>query len=152
MVLTDFQLFRRSVALNARGTPIRAGSKQLSTPLSGLEEIRLKYNENFFSFRFTALDFTAPKKNRYAYKLEGMDENWIYCDAANRVANYTDVRPGYYLFKVKGSNSDGTWNNTPTTIGIIVIPPFWNLVVPLYFAGCRWGNAAVFGPETDRPG
>ncbi|UCH92621.1 MAG: histidine kinase, partial [Candidatus Aminicenantes bacterium] len=97
IVLTDFKIFHQSV-------------KTLPLALGDLKEIRLKYYENFFSFKFSALDFTDPLKNQYMYRLEGVDKNWVFCDAANRQAHYTNISPGTYIFRVRGSNNDGIWN------------------------------------------
>ncbi len=89
-----------------------------------LEAIQLSYRQNFFSFEFVALDYTEPAKNRYAYKLEGFDPDWIY-SGTRRFASYTNVDPGEYVFHVKGANSDGVWNEQGAAIRIIIAPPFW---------------------------
>ncbi|MFB9052734.1 two-component regulator propeller domain-containing protein [Formosa undariae] len=85
----------------------------------------LNYNENNVVFNFSSLDLTAPSKNEYAYKLEGLNDYWVYTTAANRNANYNNLKPGKYLFKVKSSNSDGIWNETPTQLQFTITPPFW---------------------------
>jgi len=109
--LTSLKVFNKEVKLNK--------------DISCLNELRLRYNQNFISFQFAALDYTIPEKNRYAYKLEELDKNWIYTDSKMRYANYTDLDPGYYIFKVKGSNNDGIWNEKGLSIKIIITPPFW---------------------------
>ena len=73
------------------------------------KEIVLNYNQNFFSFEFAALNYTNTSKNKYAYQLEGFDDDWIY-SGSRRYAGYTNLDPGNYTFKVKGSNNDGIWN------------------------------------------
>jgi ligand-binding sensor domain-containing protein len=111
MAITAFQKFGQSINIDS----IIASSK----------EIRLSYKENFFSFEFVALDYTNPRKNQYAYKLEGVDENWIYSNNRH-FANFTNLNPGTYTFRVKGSNSDGVWNeDNEATITIVITPPFW---------------------------
>jgi serine/threonine protein kinase/ligand-binding sensor domain-containing protein len=77
-----------------------------------------------FSFDFTAFNFTNPEKNRYAYKLEGLDKEWNYC-GTRRFASYMNLDPGEYVFRVKGSNNDGIWNEEGTAIKIKIIPPLW---------------------------
>lgn len=89
-----------------------------------VDSIILSYNDNFFSIEFAALDFTDPGKNQYKYLLEGFDDAWI--DAGNHnIANYTNIDPGEYVFKVKGSNNDGIWNEKGASVLIIIKPPFW---------------------------
>ena len=93
--------------------------------ISNGDSILLSYDDNFFSFEFAALDFSNPQKNKYAFKLENFDNNWNYCDAYKRFAGYTRVPPGTYTFKIKGSNSDGIWNDAGISITIIISPPWW---------------------------
>ena len=88
------------------------------------QEIRLSYGDNFLSFEFAALDYTMPEKNQYAYRLEGLDRDWVYA-GTRRHADYPDLDPGAYTFRVKGSNSDGVWNEEGATVRITVEPPFW---------------------------
>ncbi len=86
--------------------------------------IELSYRENFISFEFAALDYAAPEKNQYAYRLEGFDPEWV--DAGTRrYASYTNLRGGTYTFRVRGSNNDGVWNEEGPAVRIIVAPPFW---------------------------
>lgn len=86
-------------------------------------ELILNYNENFITIDFSALDFTAPEKNHYAYQLSGVDPDWVYAKTAEAV--YTGLAPGEYLFRVKGTNHDGIWSAYERTLKIIVTPPFW---------------------------
>ncbi len=89
------------------------------------DTIILPYYRNFLSFEFAALDFSNPYKNIYAYKLEKYDKDWVVCDANHRFAEYTKVNPGTYTFRVKGTNSDGLWNEKGISITIIVRYPWW---------------------------
>jgi len=89
------------------------------------KEIILSYDQNFVSFEFSALDYTNPKENRYAFMLEGLDDNWKYVDAEHRIANYINLPAGEYSFHVIGTNSDGLWNKSGTSIKLIITPPFW---------------------------
>lgn len=97
----------------------------LPTAVTDTKELELSYRDYFFSFEFAALDFTAPLKNRYAYKMEGFDKDWNYTDAKRRFATYTNLNPGEYIFKVKGSNNDGIWNEEGSSLKITITPPFW---------------------------
>ncbi|HEY9048185.1 MAG TPA: two-component regulator propeller domain-containing protein [Ohtaekwangia sp.] len=89
------------------------------------EEIILTPEQRSVSFEFVALHFVNPKKNNYAYMLEGFDKDWIYRNANIRFANYTNLEPGTYYFKVKASNSDGVWNLNPVRLKITIKPPFY---------------------------
>jgi ligand-binding sensor domain-containing protein/signal transduction histidine kinase len=86
--------------------------------------ISLSYDENFFAFEFSSLDFTDSKKNQYAYRLDGFDKDWVYIDH-RRFANYTNIDPGEYTFHVKASNNDGVWNENGASIKLIINPPFY---------------------------
>ena len=88
-------------------------------------DLKLSQDENFFSLEFCALDFTNPGKNRYAYKLKGFDKDWHFRNADNRIASYTNLDDGKYVFQVKGSNSDGIWNEEGLAVNIVVLPPLW---------------------------
>ena len=93
-------------------------------PIEYTETIRLHQCENFFTIKFSALNYIQSSKNQYAYKLEGFDDDWRYCEDQN-FANYTNLDGGEYTFRVKGSNNDGVWNEEGASIKIIVMPPFW---------------------------
>jgi serine phosphatase RsbU (regulator of sigma subunit)/ligand-binding sensor domain-containing protein len=94
-------------------------------PVSEVKEIRLSHRDVTFSFEFAALDFTSPEKNRYVYKMEGLDKEFIITDANNRQAHYSTVAPGEYTFRVLGSNNDGVWNEKGIAIKIFISPPYW---------------------------
>ncbi|QXP71847.1 response regulator [Polaribacter sp. R2A056_3_33] len=87
--------------------------------------ITLPYNQNNIVVNFSSLDLTTPYKNEYAYMLEGLNNYWIYTSASNRNANYNDLSSGTYKFKVKSSNSDGVWNETPTELTFKIMPSIW---------------------------
>jgi ligand-binding sensor domain-containing protein/signal transduction histidine kinase len=110
VVLTSFKLFDEEV--------------DLDSSISNIKNISLLYSDNFFAFEFAALDYSNPEKNQYAYKLEGFDRDWIR-SGNRRYANYTNLDGGEYVLKVKGSNSDGIWNEAVTSIKISIDPPIW---------------------------
>jgi predicted Ser/Thr protein kinase len=110
VVLTSLRLFDREI-----GKPGAA---------TGLREISLAHNENFLTFEFAALDFRVPEKNRFAFRMEGLDRDWV--DGGNRnTARYPDLPPGDYVFRVRAANSDGVWNQSGTALRIVITPPFW---------------------------
>ncbi len=94
------------------------------TTITEISHVELKYNQNFFSFEFAALDFNDPERNQYAYILEGFDEEWVYSGTRN-FASYTAVPPGNYTFRVRGSNNDGFWNETGCSLSITILTPPW---------------------------
>ncbi len=104
-------------ALNLKNQPLR-------TDLLPDEQIKLSYRENYLSFDFAALDYTAPAKNQYAYKMEGLDADWIEA-GTRRHADYPDLKPGTYTFRVKASNNSGVWNEQGAAVQITITPPFW---------------------------
>lgn len=89
-----------------------------------ISDLRLPYDKNFISFEFAALDFTWPEKNRYKYMMEGLDTDWV-SSGKRRFANYINLPPGKYVFRVKGSNSDNVWNEQGTALNLVINPPFW---------------------------
>ncbi|OGU36963.1 MAG: hypothetical protein A2315_09230 [Ignavibacteria bacterium RIFOXYB2_FULL_35_12] len=98
--------------------------KKFDKPSPYSNEIHLPYYENFISFEFAALSYIIPERNQYAYMMEGLDRDWVY-SGTRRYASYPNLDPGEYVFKVKGSNNDGIWNETGTSISIIISPPWW---------------------------
>jgi signal transduction histidine kinase/streptogramin lyase len=114
------------------------------TDLFSNEHIRLSYKDNFISFEFAALDYTASEKNQYAYMLEGQDRDWV--DAGTRrYASYTNLRGGDYVFRVKGSNNDAVWNEEGVAVYLTVTPPIWETwwfrtIVLLVLAGSAIGG------------
>ena len=88
------------------------------------KKIVLDHSQNYFSFEFSSLSYYNPAKNRYAYKLEGVDKDWIY-SGSRRYAGYTNIDPGTYTFKVRGTNNDGIWNDKGIYMTIIIKPPWW---------------------------
>lgn len=110
VVITSFSVNNKSILLDSS--------------ITQKKHIVLKHNENYFSFEFAALDYVNPGSNQYSYQLEGIDESWILSGNRN-YANYTNIPPGKYTFNVRGSNNDGVWNETGTSISVTILPPFW---------------------------
>lgn len=116
-------------------------------PLWEPQTIRLTHRQNFFTFEFAALDYTAPAQNQYRYQLEGLDADWVEAGTQRR-ATYTSVPPGTYRFRVQGSNNDGVWNRDGAALHLVVAPPFWQtwwfrllafgLLAGLLYAGYRY--------------
>ena len=89
--------------------------------------IVLTHDHGSITFKFSALNFLVPQKNKYAYRLEGLsnDEDWHYVGADQRLATYTNLTAGTYYFRLKAANNDGLWNDKEKVVKIKVLPPFW---------------------------
>ncbi len=90
-------------------------------------EIKIPSNINYFSFEVSSLSLRFPGKNRYAFKLDGIDKEWIYL-GNNRYIPFSNMHPGSYRLMVKGTNSDGLWNEKGMTIRFRVVPPFYRSI------------------------
>ncbi len=97
--------------------------KVLNPPVEG-SVITLNYGEDIVRFEFAALDYSAPGKNNYSYKLEHFNERWINAGTLHS-ATFTHLPAGRYIFRVKGSNNDGIWNEKGASIQLIILPPWW---------------------------
>ena len=93
-------------------------------PLLLLDEIELTHRDYVIAFEFAALDFAAPDLNRYQYKLEGLDKDWV-DNGTRRRATYTNLAPGNYTFRVRGSNNDGVWAEQEAALRLRSLPPPW---------------------------
>ncbi|WP_291117164.1 hybrid sensor histidine kinase/response regulator transcription factor [Flavobacterium sp. UBA6135] len=98
------------------------------------EKLQFSHRDNILIFEFAALDFSAIAKNKFAYQLENFNDNWIYIDKS-RSATFTNLPPGNYTFKVKGSNNDGVWNQKVTTVSFQVLP---------HWSGTWWAYLGYF--------
>ncbi|MDX2250051.1 MAG: two-component regulator propeller domain-containing protein [Bacteroidia bacterium] len=125
VVISGFRLFNDPVLVGKIAPNVRSHTFMLEKSVFSTEEIRLKHHQRVLSFSFTALNYHLPEKNRYAYQLEGFDEEWLYTDAASRNATYTNLDPGTYTFRVKASNNDGVWNENGASLRLKISPPWW---------------------------
>jgi ligand-binding sensor domain-containing protein/serine phosphatase RsbU (regulator of sigma subunit) len=116
-------------------------------PFDGESVLSLDYDENHFAFEFAALNYTVPERNQYAYRLEGFDRDWIYC-GTRRYASYTNLDPGEYVFRVRGSNDSGLWNEDGKRVRVRIRPAPWRtwwayLGYGLLLAGGVWFGLRV---------
>lgn len=111
LVLTSVKLFGKEF-----------GTNNLTS--DSVKTLELSYDQNFFSFEFAALDFTAPEKNQYACMMEGFDRDWINL-GNKRFVSYTNLDPGEYFFRVIGSNNENVWNREGLRIRVVITPPFY---------------------------
>ncbi len=98
--------------------------------------ITIPYQQNMFIIEFSGLDFVEPLSNRYRYKLEGFDNDWLETDARRRLAAYTNLPAGQYLFRVQASNSDGIWNTEGLSVPVNIESAPWQTHWPKIFVLC----------------
>jgi len=115
--ITDFQLFNKSVPINPDSI--------LTKAISRTDRIVLSHAQNIFSMEFASLSYRFPAKNRYRYMLTGLDKNWNEVGSKRRYVTYTNLDPGEYVFRVQGSNNDGVWNEEGASLGVKILPPWW---------------------------
>lgn len=116
---------------------------KLDTAICEKKHLVLEYEQNVFSFEFAALNYINSEKNQYRYKMEGFDKAWQHA-ANRRYASYSNLRPGNYTFRVQASNNDGFWNRTGASLGITVLPPWWQTRVA-YFIYFLLTALAIWG-------
>lgn len=104
--------------------PVEVGDRHLSSSLNSINKLELDNSDHTFTIFFSALAYDNPKANKYQYKLEGFDKSWHESDGENG-ATYSNLPPGTYRFKVKGSNSDGVWNDEGISLEIVVKPVWY---------------------------
>lgn len=127
--ITDFYVFGKKVIIED------ADEKSVITKSITLtDSITLTPSQNSFGFAFSSMIYSNPEKIKFAYMLEGFDQNWSYTNSKNRTANYTNLDYGNYTFRVKSTNSDGVWDEKQKTISINIKTPFIysKLAVVLY--------------------
>jgi ligand-binding sensor domain-containing protein/signal transduction histidine kinase len=100
------------------------GPSRTSIVPYGLERLTLGHRDSAVTFEFVALTFTNVGRNHYRYRLVGFDGDWVEA-GHRRLARYTRVPPGQYVFQVIGSNQDGVWNEAGVSLPVVVLPPFW---------------------------
>ncbi len=106
-------------SINQGGVPVDTGKAP-----EKIRQLSFDWRHNYFEFEFTALNFSNPRKNQYAYKLEGVDQDW-YNAGFRRFGRYTGLQPGRYTLKIKGSNNDSLWNEQGAAVDIYIRPPLW---------------------------
>ncbi|MCP4542918.1 MAG: response regulator [Chloroflexi bacterium] len=136
VVLTDLKLFNESVPLGA--------DSLLQQPIWDTPHLALDHNDDIIAFEFSALNYLVPEKNRYQYQLENYETRWNDVDYKRRFASYTNLPPGDYVFRVRGSNNDQVWSDKQVALYITVTPPWW---ATWWFRGAALlaGLAAIAG-------
>lgn len=117
VVLTNFLLFNRPVPISDKSP--------LQQPIWAASALTLNSKQNILTFEFAALSYAAPERNRYRYRLEGLEEEWNEVDSRSRTATYTSLPPRNYVFRVQGSNNNLLWNEAGVSLPMTVLPPWW---------------------------
>jgi len=120
IAITDIRLLNHSLSNNEDPKKIK-----LDGSITQPERLTLAWKGMMLSLHFSALHYANPELNRYAYKLEGFNQDWIETNSSNRIATYTNLDPGEYLFRVKASNNMGIWNEKGISLPITITPPYW---------------------------
>ncbi|PPK86149.1 signal transduction histidine kinase [Neolewinella xylanilytica] len=143
-VLTSLQILNEPVGVGQA----YHGTVPLPTVINRADEVRLSYRDNVFSLTFSALDYFLPEQTRFAYRMVGVDKDWVIVGADRRFATYTNLGGGEYTFEVKASNGHGSWQPAPTRLRFVILPPFYQtawfriligvLLVGAVFCYMRW--------------
>ena len=120
LVITGFEIFNKPVLIAESADD----SSPLKKSITETREITLSHKQSVISFEFASLNYTSEERKRYAYKLDGFDDNWNFI-GTHRTATYTNLDPGKYVFKVKGLTNEGTWSENIAAIDLTITPPFW---------------------------
>ncbi|MES2734592.1 MAG: two-component regulator propeller domain-containing protein [Bacteroidota bacterium] len=117
VVITSLEIFNKPAVIGGKNSPLQKDIGQT-------QQLTLSYQQSVFSFGYAALNYIVPGKNKYAYKLEGFDKEWIQA-GTRRLATYTNLNPGEYTFRLKASNNDGVWNEKGISLQVTITPPYW---------------------------
>ncbi|MBD2755260.1 hybrid sensor histidine kinase/response regulator transcription factor [Spirosoma validum] len=116
VVFTGLEVANKAVSINDK-------THLLNLDISQTDQIRFSYQQNFFTLTFAVLNYIKPEKNQYAYKLEGLDQEWHSIKAPS--ITYNNLPYGTYTLLVNGANNDGIWNPNPTKLSLVILPPWW---------------------------
>jgi diguanylate cyclase (GGDEF)-like protein len=105
-------------------TAVDVDHRPLAGPPDQTRQVTLGFRDKVLAFEFAALDFASPRRNRFAYKLEGFDPEWVPL-GGSRSVTYTNLNAGRYTFRVRGANSDGRWNDEGVSVPVTVAAAPW---------------------------
>ncbi len=117
VVFTNFRVFNKNISY-------KTDNKIINKHIGSADRIELDYKSNSIEIFFQAVKLSKPEKVNYTYILEGFDKDWIITETKTE-ANYNNLKPGKYIFRVKAKNDGGNWNATDTSIQIMIEPPWW---------------------------
>ncbi len=151
LAVTELKINGEAVAPGVLANPLANPSSQAGA--GNAASLTLTPAQRNFAIEFAALDYSAPKKNRYQYRLQGYEKDWINTDANHRSAAYGNLWPGLYTLQVRGSNRVGDWSMHELSIPIRVLPAWWQtwwfalalllLMGGALYGGVRWRVAGL---------
>ena len=119
IAITEFRILNKEIKPDPKGVLIR--------DINDVDELNLNFKDKVFSFEIAALEYSNSQKNQYAYKLEGFEDDWNYIGGRRHIT-FTNLNPGKYTLKLKGSNNDGVWGQKIKALKINIPPPFWRTI------------------------
>lgn len=124
IVINRIKLLNKEIFYNTGDSSESIETYKLPLPIEHCKRLEFQYNHRMISFGFSVLDLTNPSGNRYKYKMDGFNKDWIDAGTTNE-ATYTNLSSGQYTFRVFGCNSSNVWSELPASIEIIIHPPWW---------------------------
>ena len=142
LYLTDFHIFNQEVVVDSNNSPLKRS-------ITTTNKIELSHKQSTFNFDFAALSYSAPNNLQYAYKIEGLENNWTSLKD-DRSIYFTNLSPGTYKLSIRSTNSSGEWMDNQKLIDIIILPPWWQshmayfgyslFLLGLIFLGISYNN------------
>ncbi|TDO99825.1 EAL domain-containing protein [Marinomonas balearica] len=117
VAITDLKIFNKPVEISVESV--------LTQAIQYTDSLTLSHQDAIFSMEFSALSYANSENNQYRYRLEGLEQHWNTVSSKQRLAIYTNLDAGEYLFHVQASNSDGVWNSQGVNLPIVILPPWW---------------------------
>lgn len=124
VVITEIMVMGKKIS--------ESDSNHMSDPVDLIDTLHLYHQDKIFTIYFSSLEYAPTQKNKYYYKLEGFNKDWVVADYSNNYVQYTNLSAGKYIFKVKSCNSDGVCAQNYTSIVIVMHPVWWQ--TPIF----RW--------------
>ena len=98
----------------------------MDAPVPAAGAMQLPHGRSTVAIRFAALNPVNPARVRYRFQLAGLEKDWTEVDSAHRLARYTSVRPGDYVFRVEAALDGRLWGKSTASLRINVVPPWWS--------------------------
>lgn len=121
LVFNGLRILNKPVAFSAGSAD--TDPQWLPGPIESCTELVFPYDVGTITLSYALLDFTVPEQNRFRYKMEGQDQDWIEGGLSTE-ATYTNLSPGHYRFRVSGLNSNNRWSEE-RVMNIRILPPWW---------------------------